>query len=257
MKRPTGIFVRGYLIVRLIAHFLHAMWLAVFFSRFSKARQVQTLKRWSLKLLDILNIRFAIRGNPPEILPRGSLLVANHVSWLDIYLLYIQCPARFVAKAEVRAWPLMGWLCEKAGTLFIEREKRSDTARINQNISQVLINGDCIAVFPEGMTTDGTHLNAFHSSLLEPAVLAQARVYPVAIRFVNRDGAIDTEAAYVDDMSLLGSLREILAQRKMRAELVFSDPIAAKGKNRRELARAAEAAIANQLGLAVRHRKPE
>lgn len=88
-------------------------------------------------------------------------------------------------------------------------------------------------------------------------MLAQARVYPVAIRFMNRDGAIGTEAAYVDDMSLLGSLRKILAQREMRAELVFSDPIAAKGKNRRELARAAEAAIASQLGLAVRHRKPE
>lgn len=256
MSSPTGIFTRCYRLARLIAHFLYAVWLAAFFSRFSKARQAQTLKHWSLKLFDILNIRLAIRGNPPEILPRDSMLVANHISWLDIYLLYTQYPARFVAKAEVRTWPLIGWLCEKAGTLFIERAKRHDTARINQNISQALINGDCIAVFPEGTTTDGTYLRAFHSSLIEPAVLAQARVYPVAIRFVNRDGAINTEAAYVDDMSLLGSLLKILAQREMGAELIFAGPIAAKGKNRRELARAAEATIASQLGLAVRHRKP-
>jgi 1-acyl-sn-glycerol-3-phosphate acyltransferase len=256
MNSPTAYVTRCYRGARILAHILYAVWLAAWFSRFSKARQALILKRWSLKLFDILNIRLAIRGDPPSVLPRNSMLVANHISWLDIYLLYTLYPARFIAKSELRSWPVIGWLCEKAGTLFIERAKRRDTARINQSISDALITGDCIAVFPEGTTTDGTYLYAFHSSLLEPAVLAQARVYPVGIRFATSGGAINTEAAYIDEMNMADSFRKILAQREIRAELIFAEPIAAHGKNRRELARAAETAIASRLNLAVRHRKP-
>jgi len=156
----------------------------------------------------------------------------------------------------MRAWPVIGWLSLKAGTLFIERVKRRDTARINQKISKALHEGDCIAVFPEGTTSNGTYLHAFHTSLLEPVVISQGSLYPVALRYCDRNGMVNTEAAYVDETTLMSSLLKILAQQEIRAELIFAKLIPAQGKNRRELARVAEAAIASLLNLSVRHRKP-
>jgi 1-acyl-sn-glycerol-3-phosphate acyltransferase len=248
---------RCYRFCRLFVHVVYAVILMAFFYPYlSKARRTLIIKRWSSTLLDILNVQLKLQGNPPAAIPVNSMLAANHVSWLDIFILYTQHYMRFVAKAEMRTWPVIGWLAVNAGTLFIERVRRFDTARINQTITQALRGGDCVAIFPEGTTTDGTYLQAFHTSLLEPAVISQNALYPVALRYCDRTGAVNTEAAYVDQMTLMGSLIKILAQREILAELIFAKPIPAQGKNRRELARAAEAAIAGRLNLSVRHRKP-
>ena len=256
-RKQTAYLTRCYRFCRLFVHVAYVVLLAAFFyPHISKARRALSLKRWSLKLLEILNVRLEVKGDPPAAMPANSMLAANHVSWLDIFLLYTQYYTRFVAKAEVRAWPVIGWLCVKTGTLFIERSRRRDTTRINQTISQALRGGDCIAIFPEGTTTDGTYLEAFHSSLLEPAVMSQSTLYPVALRFCDRDGAVNSEAAYVDDMTLIDSLIKVLAQQEIRAALIIAKPIPTQGKNRSELARAAEAAIAGLLNLSVRRRKP-
>ncbi len=183
------------------------------------------------------------------------MLAANHVSWLDVYSLISVCPARFVAKSEIRNWPLLGWLSQNAGTLFIERTKRSDTARINQDISNALTIGDRVAVFPEGTTSDGTALRHFHASLLQPAVAAETLLYPVAIRYHDMAGHISNAAAYVN-VSLLESLQQILRQSWIEVELIFADPVNSNGKNRRELARFAEQAIASALSLPVPHKAP-
>jgi 1-acyl-sn-glycerol-3-phosphate acyltransferase len=183
------------------------------------------------------------------------MLAANHVSWLDVYALISVCPARFVAKSEIRNWPLLGWLSQNAGTLFIERTKRSDTARINQDINNALTIGDRVAVFPEGTTSDGTVLRHFHASLLQPAVIDETWLYPVAVRYHDSTGQISQAAAYVE-VSLLGSLQQILRQPWIEVELIFSDPVNSVGKNRRELARFAEHAIATALSLPVPHKLP-
>ena len=256
-RNQASYLTRCYRFCRLFMHVVYAVLLVAFFyPHFSKARRALILKRWSLTLFDILNVRLKVIDDPPAAVPVNSMLAANHVSWLDVFILYTQYYARFVAKAEMRAWPVIGWLCVKVGTLFIERMKRRDTARINQRISQALRGGDCIAVFPEGTTSDGTYLQAFHSSLLEPAVISQSTLYPVALRYSNHNGAVNTEVAYADKTTLISSLLKILAQQEIHAELIFAKPIPAQGKNRRELARAAEAAIAGHLNLPVRHRKP-
>lgn len=256
-RNQTAYLTRCYRFCRLFVHVAYVVLLmAFFYPRYNKARQALILKRWSLKLLEILNVRFVVKGNPPAAMPANSMLAANHVSWLDIFMLYTRYYARFVAKAEMRKWPVIGWLCVKTGTLFIERERRSDTARTNQIINQALRGGDCIAIFPEGTTADGTNLEAFHTSLFEPAVMSQSTLYPVALRFCDRNGAVNTEVAYADETTLMGSLIKILAQQEIRAELIFAKPIPAQGKNRRELARAAEAVIASLLNLSVHRRKP-
>jgi 1-acyl-sn-glycerol-3-phosphate acyltransferase len=232
------------------------MLVAFVFPHSSKSRRALIVRRWSVTVLDILNVRINIKGDWQAAKPVNSMLAANHVSWLDIFILYARYDLRFVAKSEMRAWPVIGWLSMKVDTLFIERVKRRDTARINQKISQALREGDCIAVFPEGTTSDGTYLQAFHTSLLEPVVISQGALYPLALRYCDRNGVVNTEAAYVEETTLMGSLLKILAQQEICAELIFAKPIPAQGKNRRELARAAEAAIASLLNLSVRHRKP-
>jgi 1-acyl-sn-glycerol-3-phosphate acyltransferase len=183
------------------------------------------------------------------------MLAANHVSWLDVYALISVCPTRFVAKSEIRNWPVLGWLSQNAGTLFIERTKRSDTARINQDINNALTIGDRVAVFPEGTTSDGTELRHFHASLLQPAVIEETWLYPVAVRYHDSTGQISQAAAYVG-VSLLGSLQQILRQPWIEVELIFSDPVNSIGKNRRELARFAERTIATALSLPVPHKPP-
>ncbi len=209
-----------------------------------KRRRQRLVRSWSSKLLKILNVSLSVRGMPPE---SQSLLVANHVSWLDIYLINAVCPPRFVAKSEIRSWPVIGWLSEKTGVLFVERGSRLDTGRINAAISGAIASGDIVAVFPEGTTSDGRSILNFRAPLLEPA--RSSRLHPAAIRYVTREGKIDTQVAYAGDTSFGASLWTILGQKKIHAELVFIEAIEVDGKDRKTLARDAESVIAEALDL--------
>jgi 1-acyl-sn-glycerol-3-phosphate acyltransferase len=244
--------------LRLALHILRGLLTAAIVLPWSTPRlRIALTREWSRSLLALLRVRLTIRGEPLSESSRKVMVVSNHVSWLDIYILNTAWPARFVSKAEVRSWPVFGWLAEVTGTLFLERGKRRDTARINNVITAALNQGDCVAFFPEGTTTDGTHLKPFLASLLQPAIDAGAELLPAAVRYLNADGSINTRAAYYDDMSMMDSLRNILAQREIQAELQFLSPIACAGKTRRELARQSEAAISSALNLASPHRTPE
>jgi len=256
-RNRTPYLVRCYRFCRLLVHVVYAVLLMAFvYPHFNIARRALLFKRWSLTLLKILNVQLNVKGDRPAAMPANSVVAANHVSWLDIFLLFTQYYTRFVAKAEVRAWPVIGWLCKKGGTLFIERIRRRDIVRIDQAISQALSGGDCITIFPEGTTSDGTFIYAFHSSLLEPAVMSQSKLFPVALHFCDRNGNINTAVAYAGRTTLMESILSILAQQEIRAELIFAEPISLSGKNRRALARAAETAIAGCLSLPVLRRKP-
>lgn len=210
----------------------------------ARAARVQ---RWSAGLLRALGVYIETRGAPPP--PGAAMLVANHVSWLDIFVLNTHCPARFVAKSEVRAWPLIGWLCERAGTLFIRRARRHHTAHINAVIAAALSRGETFAVFPEGTTTAGDRVLPFHGSLLEPAIAAGVTVYPAALRYVRADGSLCGEADYAGERSLLESLWLIVSQPGITARLVFLPGLPAAGSDRRTLAQEAGRVIATALTL--------
>lgn len=253
----TSCIVRAWRLLRLGLHILRGVLTAFLVLPWRSAGLRMALTReWSRSLLALLGVRLEVRGSPPEITSRNLLLVSNHVSWLDIYLLNAVRPLRFVSKAEVRSWPVVGWLAVFTGTLFLERGKRRDTARVNDAVSSALASGDCVAFFPEGTTTDGSHLKPFLSSLLQAAINAQSELRPVALRYVLPDGSADTAAAYYGEMSMIDSLRNILARKAIRAELIFLEPIPSSGKHRRELAQQAEAAISSALSPATRHTKP-
>lgn len=243
--------------LRFVLHVLEGLvTIKLIFPFISPRRRVELIRRWAAGTLAVFNVTVSIKGEVPPPGVTRVVFVSNHISWLDPALIMALRPAHFVAKSEIRAWPVLGWLSEKAGTLFIERGRRHDTARLNQSISQALNAGDCVGLFPEGTTTTGDTIKPFHASLLQAAVQAQAIVYPVAIRYCHPDGSLNIAPAYTDNISFVSSLKHVLAQPAIHAELVFVAPIPAEGRSRRELATEAECAIASALNLAVPCRKP-
>lgn len=242
---------RAFRFVRLILHIIFGLLQSFALPYVSTARQNQITYNWAQKFLRILKVKLSFGGILPVCHQRGVILVANHISWLDIVVILAVCPVRFVAKAEIGTWPVLGRLCRNAGTLFIEREKRNDTLRINQQISSVLKTGYSVVIFPEGTTGDGDVLLHFHASLLQPAVTAQALLYPVAIRYSHRDGSRNLNVAYVS-VTILQSLMKILAEPEIQVELIFKEPVSGVDKNRRELARLAEKSIAQALSLNIK-----
>ncbi|EKZ98486.1 MULTISPECIES: lysophospholipid acyltransferase family protein [unclassified Cupriavidus] len=187
---------------------------------------------------------------PKDIHPsHGVLVVANHISWLDIFVLNVWCPFRFVAKSEIRAWPLIGWLCVQTGTLFLERGKKRDTHRILHRIAECLGQGDTVCVFPEGTTSDGTAVLPFHANLLQAAVSAKAPVLPVALRYLDTSTRSLTLApAYIGDLSLMDSLNSVLDASPITVQVLSGTEIAPGGWDRRELSGACQMAVGQLLG---------
>lgn len=178
----------------------------------------------------------------------GVMFLANHVSWIDIYAINSVRTVRFVAKAEIRRWPLFGWLAYQVNTLFTDRQRRQEAGRMVEVTTDSLRAGDCLCFFPEGSTTDGSELKAFKSSLLQAAINAQAKVWPVAIRYPDEHGKPDPELSYAN-VNLLHSVRKVLAQQAPIVELHFGNPIEATGQDRRHLSSKARDFIAERLKL--------
>ncbi len=254
-EQSTPPLVRAYRLIRLCLHFALGCAVAgAVFPFVDGQRELRIIKRWSRGVLAILAVRLRVHGRPPGG-HRPTVIVSNHVSWLDIWVIHAVSPVRFVAKSDVRRWPLIGWLVARSGTIFIERSKRRDTARTNRTIVDTLAKGERVGIFPEGTTTDGTHLRAFHASLFQPALGAGARVVTAAIRYRLPDGSVNLDASYAGDRSLIESLRLILRQRSLRVELIFAGEMEISGKTRREIAHGCEALIAHALHLPVPGRK--
>jgi 1-acyl-sn-glycerol-3-phosphate acyltransferase len=223
------------------------------FPRVAPPMRARITQAWAHKLLRILNITLDIRGATPDEDARNLYVVANHISWLDIFVINAAQPSRFVAKSEIRDWPIAGRLCEAAGTLFVHRTRRSDTSRINREIHDALALGDAIAIFPEGTTTRGDRLLKFHTALFEPAVVNAASVAPVALHYRLSSGETAAAVAFVGETSFGQSLSAIIAEKKLIAEITFAPQIAAANYTRREVALAAEGAIAAILNVPLPH----
>ena len=245
----TSSFTRLYRLTRLVVQIVYGcVGVAVLFPFFSYNRRRWAIKFWSRQVLRILHLRLTVLGS----LPSGhvpTLVVSNHVSWIDICILNTVLPLRFVAKSDVRRWPLVGFLVSRVGTIFIERSNPLDTVRTNRAIEEALIRGEHVAIFPEGTSTDGTEVKPFHASLFQPGLGAVARVVAVALRYVNSDGSVNPNASYAGERSLWESFQLVVARRSLHAELIFAGSIDVSGKTRGDIARAAECATADALQL--------
>ena len=243
-------------VLRLTGHVVQAVIIAAtVFPFLSAAQRRARVRRFSRQLLGILAVRLKVSGAPPRAQDLPAMLVANHVSWLDIFAINAAHAMRFVAKSEIRRWPVIGWLCARVGTLFIERAQRRHTMNINGQIVAGLRDGDTFAVFPEGAITSGDIVLPFHASLLQPALLCNARLFPVAIRYTRADGNLCYEADYEGAKTLVDSLRLILTQPVIHVHLQFLPPLACDSRHRRELADDAAVQIAAALNLPAPQRR--
>lgn len=236
---------------RVAAHAAAALLILRFvFPRATPARRRTLVRWWSAKLLRILGIERRVEGPRPR---RGepAMIAANHVSWIDIFLVLSARPARFIAKSEIRDWPVAGWIADKSGTLFIRRGRRHDIARINTLVHDAMGDGDCVGLFPEGTTTEGDRLLKFHTSLFEPALANGARIHPCAIRYQHADGSPCPQMAYAGETTFMESFALVIAQKGVTARIAFAPAIEAGVSDRRAVAHLAHERVATLLGLPV------
>jgi 1-acyl-sn-glycerol-3-phosphate acyltransferase len=245
----TPVPLRLLRLARLALHLMQGVAIAwLRYPHLSETEQHAQKRRWSRKLLSIVSV--SVRGiGTPKKLPDRCMLVLNHISWLDIFVVDAELPASFMAKSEIRRWPVVGWLCTRVGTLYIERGRRSAVKHARSTIASELQRGALIAVCPEGTTTFGRTLDRFHSALFQPAIDADAALQPIALRYLDPAGRHTDAAGYVGETSLLESVWTIASTRHMVAEMKFLKPIDAAGETRRALAEKTEAAIAAALGV--------
>jgi len=202
LARPIVLpFVHGRALLRLIRLFLHLAWgsatIALVFPFIGIARRRWLKQRWSRQLLEVLGVRLQIEGGIAE-----GLLVANHVSFLDIYAINAVAPAAFVSKDEVLGWPVIGWLSRHTETIFLERGSRTAAQRTKEHLVAHLSRGDKVALFPEGTTSDGSTVLPFHGALFQAAIDAQVPVTPIGLRYLDAKGQPSPAPAYIGDISL-------------------------------------------------------
>lgn len=248
LRRPTHpapLPLRAWRYTRLALHLLEgALTVVLRYGPASLPQRRHLRQRWSARMLAILGIRLEVTG---EAIAPGSMLVANHISWVDIFVLNAVAPAAFVSKAEVRAWPLIGWLAARNETVFLRRGSRGHAKIVNGEIAGILKEGGHVAVFPEGTTTDGSFVHPFHAALLQPALDAGHPVQPVALAYLGGDGHRTQVPAYDGDVSLGECLGAIIAAKQITAHVMVTPAIATSSTSeRRKIAGQAYLAIKTQ-----------
>ncbi len=158
--------------------------MASLYPRLAPTRQQRLKQWWSKRLVQALGVRLASHGD----VQTAGLLVGNHISWLDIFVINALAPSAFVSKDDVRDWPVFGWLSARADTIFLERGSRRAAHRASEHIQDCLRQGQRIALFPEGTTSDGHTVLPFHSALLQAAIDSAQPVQALALRYLDAQG---------------------------------------------------------------------
>jgi len=253
---PSPFLVRVYRATRIGIHLLEGVATTTLLFPLLRPRTQRMLVRlWSSRLLRMLNVDMRLHG-VLYTADGNVLLVANHVSWLDVFVLNSVHPVRFIAKAELARLPLIGRMLRSVGTLFVERARKRDAQRVNRSASTALASGDVVAVFPEGKTSDGTDVLPFKSSLLQAIVDANGHVQPIALRYRTSSGRMSVLPAYFGNITLLGSLWRITGARSLIVDVHARPILAARDAHRRDLAGSAECAIREVLLETVVAREP-
>jgi len=231
VTRALRQLVATWRLLRLLAHALAGLWtLRIHFGRMPLAQQHAAVQQWAQGVLRIMGIGLQVHGRAHA---GPVLLVANHISWLDIVVLLAARYCRFVAKSEIKAWPLVGPLATAAGTLYIERASSRDALRVVHHMAERLQAGDVLAVFPEGTTGDGVDVLPFHANLLQAAIAAQAPAQAVGLRFMDAWGQPSFAPCYTADDTFVASVWRTLCAGGLVVHVAFAAPDPSQGRNRR------------------------
>ena len=251
----TSTLTKYFRIIRIAWHTLIGLILAsLALPLVNKKHKAKLIQWWCKNLLAAFNLRVLTYGNLPERDEQlnNAMFVANHISWSDIHALNSVAAIRFIAKSEIRSWPVFGYLVSRANTLFIDRSRKKDAKRTIEVALQSLQAGDTLCLFPEGTTTDGTLIQPFKSSLLQAAIEAQSTIWPVAIHYPHPNGGANVDVAYAGEISLIESMQKILSQKQPVIELHFLAPITIANiaqQDRRALTLHVESLIRSKLSL--------
>jgi 1-acyl-sn-glycerol-3-phosphate acyltransferase len=230
--------------VRVIGCILVAYWdIRTKFFSYSDDQQARYVEVWARGMLSAIGIEVRVKGHPAH---GPVLMAANHISWLDILVMHAACHCRFVAKSEIRDWPVLGTLTTGGGSLYIERSSNRDALRVVHQMAEALQQGHVLAVFPEGGTGDGTTLLPFHANLLQAAISVSAPIQPIALQFIDaHTHDISLAPCYRDNDTLIGSLWRTLCAPPLLAQVRYGDTQTADGRNRREWAVDLQATVAD------------
>jgi 1-acyl-sn-glycerol-3-phosphate acyltransferase len=233
--------------VRVMLHLLQGLCTsALVFPFVDSVGRDRRIKKWSAGLLAILHVEVEVINEAGP--AAQALIVSNHISWLDIFVINSLQPCRFVAKADIRSWPALGWLCAKSGTIFIARGKQREVRRVYEGLVTSIRAGERIAFFPEGTTAAQGTLLPFHPNLFEAAIEAGVPVQPYVLRYVDAQGNLHSAADFIGDMTFVDSMLLIMKTRQMTAQLTLLPTISSVDEHRRDLSQKARQAIAGKLG---------
>ena len=241
LRHPVRGGLRAIWLVLELVYALVSFGLRVRFARQEQkvAVRKQCITRHGRRLLRVFNFRGRCEGA----IPTSGLVVSNHLSYLDIVFLGSVMSAVFVSKKEVQSWPLIGPVVTAAGTLYVDREKRTEVARLATEIKALLDAGNVVVFFPEGTSSDGESVLPFKSSLLEPAVQAQCPVIGASVHYHLPDGDAGQEVCYWREMTFAPHLLNLLTKKELHGWVKFGEPQEPSG-DRKELARRMQATVA-------------
>lgn len=223
-----------------------ALQVAILFRHAGEPSRQRLKQVWSHQLVRLLGIRIESPGALLSGMERG-LLVGNHISFIDVFVINALLPSAFVAKSEVAQWPLIGWLARSAGTVFIERGSRKAAHLTHQHMLHALKTGRRLAIFPEGTTTAGDVVLPFHGALFQSAIDAAVPVHAVALSYHRADGTRSEAQAYVGDIGLMDCLLTVLRTPGLTARLSLAGSFTPPLPDRRHLAHHCHQAIAKSL----------
>ncbi|OYY97855.1 MAG: 1-acyl-sn-glycerol-3-phosphate acyltransferase [Methylophilaceae bacterium 17-44-8] len=252
--QQTPSFLRYYRILRVIVHTLVGLVIAAgVLPLVSAYRRGLIIRWWCHILLKCFNIQVNTFGSPPGVTTKSTMFVANHISWSDIHALNSIIPVRFIAKLEIKSWPVFGYLVTKSGTLFINRTIRRDAARIVEMTTDSLRQFENVCFFPEGTTTDGTHMLPFKSSIVQAAIDAEASIWPVTVYYPTPSGEPNLKMAFAGETTMIESMDQILRIKYPVVELHFLAPIACQGQTRQSVTHLAREVIMTTFKQRLAH----
>lgn len=231
--------------IRLVMHMFVGIGICVFlFPRTDEHGRQQYIKNWSQKLLKICHITLKVHGTPET---SSIMMVSNHISWLDIFVMNSVQASHFVSKDAVKSWPIIGTLCAKAGTIFISREQIKELRIVREEMVRQLGLGGRVAFFPEGTTSSQGTVLPFHGSLFSAAIDAGVPVQPYALRYVHPDGSYHESVEFVGDTTIAQSIMMIARSRDITVEVTILPAIATSAETRKSLTQKTEDAIRTAL----------
>lgn len=255
-SEKNGIHLVLFRALRLLIHLAYGVPLSLLCPLLRNARHQRILQHWCRDLLQILHVQLQPQGTLPHSMGSPGLIVANHISWLDVIALSAATPHYHVAGTKLRAWPLAGGLVRRIGAWFTKPDSGGDSAPLRGKVSARLRCGESVIWFPEGVPTPGKLPGHFHSVLMQSAIDCRSPVYPVAIRYHDRYGRQSHAADFVGHRHGLRSLWRILRSPELHITLTRLPELPTIGETRRRLARDAHACISFALAHPRRNLAP-